>query len=46
MRQVKEIKVSTARFPASNRSLPDIGLLDPGAGIAGGFQPMGEEARR
>ena len=33
-------------LPASNRSLSDIGLLDPAAGIAGGFRPMSEEARR
>jgi hypothetical protein len=33
-------------LPASNRSLPDIGLLDPAAGMAGGFRPMSEEARR
>ena len=33
-------------LPASNRSISDIGLLDPAAGIAGGFQPMNEEARR
>jgi hypothetical protein len=32
-------------LPASNRSLSDIGLLDPAAGIAGGFRPMSEEAR-
>ena len=33
-------------LPASNRSLSNIGLLDPAAGIAGGFRPMSEEARR
>ncbi len=33
-------------LPASNRPLADIGLLDPAAGIAGGFRPMHEEARR
>ena len=33
-------------LPASNRSLPDIGLLDPAAGIAGGFRPRSEEAHR
>ena len=33
-------------LPASNRSLPDIGLLDPAAGIAGGFRPSSEEAHR
>jgi hypothetical protein len=35
-----------SELPASNRSLADIGLLDPAAGIAGGFRPMSEEARR
>ena len=33
-------------LPASNKSLSDIGLLDPAAGIAGGFRPMNEEGRR
>jgi hypothetical protein len=33
-------------LPASNRSLSDIGLLNPAAGMAGGFRPMSEEARR
>jgi hypothetical protein len=32
-------------LPASNRGLSDIGLLDPAAGIAGGFRLM-NEARR
>ena len=34
-----------SELPASNRSLADIALLDPAAGIAGGFRPMSEEER-
>jgi hypothetical protein len=30
-------------LPASNRKLYDIGLLSPAAGIAGGFQLIGEK---
>ena len=33
-------------LPASNRGIHYIGLLDPAAGIAGGFRPMSEEASR
>jgi hypothetical protein len=29
-------------LPSSNRDLHDIGLLDPAAGIAGGFRPIDE----
>ena len=34
-----------SELPASNRSIPYVGLLDPDAGIAGGFRPMSEEER-
>jgi len=30
-------------LPCSNRRLHDVGLLDPAAGIAGGFRPIGEK---
>jgi hypothetical protein len=32
-------------LPCVNRSISDIGLLDPAAGLAGGFRPMGVEKR-
>jgi len=32
-------------LPSSNRSIPDIGLLDPAVGIAGGFRPVSDEGR-
>jgi hypothetical protein len=33
-------------LPCANRSVRDIGLLNPAAGIAGGFRPMMKEAQR
>ena len=33
-------------LPCTNKSVGDIGLLNPAAGIAGGFRPMRKEAHR
>jgi hypothetical protein len=33
-------------LPCANRGVRDIGLLNPAAGIAGGFRPMMKEAQR
>ena len=32
-------------LPCANRSVEDIGLLNPAAGISGGFRPLGERER-
>jgi len=34
-----------AALPSSNRSIPEIGLLDSTGGLASGFRPMSEEGR-
>lgn len=33
-------------LPCANRSVQGIGLLNPAAGIAGGFRPIGEQGRK